>query len=224
MAHLVYHRLRGLPCPRPPACMRLVCSASALAAGPRRYRLWNDAAPPVALSFRHPAFPCGCTQTCGGVAPSSAGGGAPLPPPAGARLALIVPPPAPPVCNQYLCMPPSCASSSYLVRFIALGLLWLFAPHGRVALVGLLGPVCCRARQCPPLGESGRGLRPRFLSACAWFCGVSCQWFPYGAVAHSLPIVMPSRMLDGSRPYFSAGAQTEHHYIITLRRSGALPP
>lgn len=34
-----------------------------------------------------------------------------------------------------------------------LGLLWLFASYVRVALVGLLRPVCCRARQSPLRGE-----------------------------------------------------------------------
>ena len=72
----------------------------------------------------------------------------------------------------------------------AFGHIGLFASFGRVALVGLLRPVCCRARhharafRRSPYGrQSGIGLRPHFLSAGALCCGALFAWFPYVASA-----------------------------------------
>jgi len=62
----------------------------------------------------------------------------------------------------------------------------LLASFGRVALVGLLRPVCCRARhharafrRSRYARQSGIGLRPHFLSAGALCCGALFAWFPY---------------------------------------------
>ena len=68
----------------------------------------------------------------------------------------------------------------------AYGHIGLFASFGRVALVGLLRPVCCRARhrarslsRSRYARQSGIGLRPHFLSASALCCGALFAWFPY---------------------------------------------
>lgn len=72
----------------------------------------------------------------------------------------------------------------------AFGHIGLFASFGRVALVGLLRPVCCRARhharslrRSRYARQSGIGLRPHFLSAGALCCGALFAWFPYVASA-----------------------------------------
>ena len=84
---------RGLPCPRTPAALRGVGSASAACASSRYSRCGMTLRAPVAFSFRHPAL---CLWRC--YAQGFAAPRAPLRAPRGATrrvgLALIVPPSA----------------------------------------------------------------------------------------------------------------------------------
>lgn len=87
------YAMRGLPCPRTPAAMRVVGSASPACASSRSSRCGMTLRAAVAFSFRHPALSLRRSYARGFAAPR-----APLRAPRGATrrvgLALVVPPSA----------------------------------------------------------------------------------------------------------------------------------
>lgn len=99
------YALRGLPCPRTPAALRVVGSASAACASSRYSRCGMTLRAPVAFSFRHPAL-CMRRGYERGFAAPRAGWGPPLPPLVASGLPLIVPPSAlAHVFNYFACRP-----------------------------------------------------------------------------------------------------------------------
>lgn len=99
-----------------------------------------------------------------------------------------------------------------------LSALWpcvLFAPFGRVALVGLLGPVCCRARHSArslrrsPCGRHiGCRCRSPFFSACARCCVLAFLGFP---LSRRLARFAPKKASPSDRPQetFFIGYRTD---------------
>ena len=110
---------RGLPCPRTPAALRCVGSASAACASSRYSRCGMTLRAPVAFSLRHPALSLWRCYAQGFAAPR-----APLRPPRGATrrvgLALIVPPSALALVFHYF----ACHPLARHHRFWALSTPW----------------------------------------------------------------------------------------------------
>ena len=100
-----------------------------------------------------------------------------------------------------------------------------------VGLVGLLRPVCCRARHAARgcsrsryARHSGCRFAPLFFRLAHCFEHSSSYCFPSRAGLRGLPIIRCLRMLAGSRPFAGAHAARTPLYITTVGLSGALPP
>lgn len=136
---------------------------------------------PVAFSFRHPALSLWRCYALG-IRRSSGGGFRNLPRHSSRRAGAYRCPSLFFITVHALLM----SNNSVIGSSSAFGHIRLLASFGRVALVGLLRPVCCRARhharslrRSRYARQSGIGLRPHFLSAGALCCGSLFAWFPY---------------------------------------------
>ena len=182
--------LRGLPCPRTPAAMRFVCSASAACASSRYSRCGMTLRAPVAFSFRHPALSLWRCYARGFAAPRAGVSGTS---PATHRVGLAHT--AAPPFSSLPCTPSSCATSALLAHHRLSVISSCSRPSAALPLSGS----CARCAAGRAITHAPFGALPTVGRAVSAYGRIFCRLalcvagrfshgFPMSPARHSLPM------------------------------------